>query len=85
LKKLETGTGSPDEHTRNGFYSIIAFFLFLMIEKITGFIPNTHALGTLNLIANFFDNSAHGTTVVGAFEVSLTVIELKKVLDKYLN
>jgi hypothetical protein len=55
---------------------MMAFFLFLIIEKITGLIPNAHALGTLNLIANFFDNSAHGTTVVGAFQVSNMVKKL---------
>ena len=70
------GKGTHDEQTQSGFYSILAFFLFLMIEKITGLIPNAHALGILNLVANFFDNSAHGTTVVGAFEVSLTVYNL---------
>jgi hypothetical protein len=65
--------GTQDDKIHNGLCSIIAFFVFLVIEKITGLIPNAHALGTLNLIANFFDNSAHGTTVVGAFQVSATV------------
>jgi hypothetical protein len=43
----------------------------LIIEKVTELVPDAHALGTLNLIANFLDNSAHGTTVVGAFQNSL--------------
>ena len=61
---------------RNGKIIIAAFMLFLAIEKITGIIPNAHAVGTLNLIANLFDNGSHATTVVGAFQVSLTVIFL---------
>jgi hypothetical protein len=69
----ETLSESHGENIKSGFYSIIAFLIFLLIEKVTEMIPNAHALGTLNLIANFFDNSAHGTTVVGAFQVSLTV------------
>jgi len=69
--------GSHEEKIHNGLCSIIAFFVFLVIEKITGLIPNAHALGTLNLIANFFDNSAHGTTVVGAFQVSTTVRQIQ--------
>jgi hypothetical protein len=69
----ETLSDSHAENIKSGFYSIIAFLVFLLIEKVTEMIPNAHALGTLNLIANFFDNSAHGTTVVGGFQVSLTV------------
>jgi hypothetical protein len=69
--------GNPNNSIKNGIYSIIAFLTFLTIEKLTSLIPDTHALGTLNLIANFFDNSAHGTTVVGAFNVSFTVINTK--------
>ena len=33
-------------------------------------VPNAHALGTLNLIANVLDNTAHGTSVIGAFQNS---------------
>ena len=51
--------------------------LFLTIEKLTGLIPNARALGTLNLIANLFDNGSHATTVVGSFQVSTTVNILK--------
>lgn len=66
----EASHGDEKSKINNGLCSILAFFTFLLIEKITNLIPNMHALGTLNLIANFFDNSAHGTTVVGAFQVS---------------
>ena len=65
--------GEHDDKILNGLLTILSFFVFLLIDKITGLIPNAHALGVLNLIANFFDNSAHGTTVVGAFQVSTTV------------
>ena len=58
---------------KNGKIIVVAFMIFLTIEKITGIIPNAHAIGTLNLIANLFDNGSHATTVVGAFQVSLTV------------
>lgn len=68
----EATNGSHSEKIHNGLFAILAFFIFLVIEKITGLIPHAHALGTLNLVANFFDNSAHGTTVVGAFQVSAT-------------
>ena len=57
----------------NGLYSIGFLFLYLVIDKMTGMVPNAHALGTLNLVANFFENSAHGTTVVGAFRTSFWV------------
>ena len=57
----------------NGLYSIGFLFLYLVIDKMTGMIPNAHALGTLNLVANFFENSAHGTTVGGAFRTSFWV------------
>lgn len=62
---------SNDQVVRNGLNSIGSFFIFLTIEKFTELIPNAHALGTLNLVANFVDNSAHGTTVVGAFQTSI--------------
>lgn len=45
----------------------------MVVEILTELIPNVHALGTLNLIANFLDNSVHGTTVVGAFQNSFKV------------
>lgn len=64
---------SEHEIKRIGLISIAAFVIFLIIEKTTELIPNAHALGTLNLIANFLDNSAHGTSVVGAFQNSLKV------------
>jgi hypothetical protein len=66
--------GQPeDEIQRNGVIIITAFFLFLVIEKVTELVPNAHALGTLNLVANFLDNTAHGTSVVGAFQNSFKV------------
>ncbi|RNA18809.1 zinc transporter ZIP13 -like protein [Brachionus plicatilis] len=54
----------------NGLIIISSFLLFLIVEILTELVPNAHALGTLNLIANFLDNSVHGTTVVGAFKNS---------------
>lgn len=62
---------SEPEMIRNGLNTIGSFFIFLTIEKFTELIPNAHALGTLNLIANVVDNSAHGTTVVGSFQNSV--------------
>ena len=47
-----------------GQYCLISFCMFLLIDKLTGFIPDARSLGILNLIANFSDNSAHGATVV---------------------
>jgi zinc transporter ZupT len=58
------------EAGQNGMRVISSFMIFLIIEKTTGLIPGAHALGVLNLLANFFDNMAHGTTVVGAFQNS---------------
>lgn len=68
-ESMENAT--EQQMVRNGLNSIGSFFIFMTIEKFTELIPNAHALGTLNLIANFVDNSAHGTTVVGAFETSV--------------
>lgn len=69
-ESMESSSGS-DQVVRNGLNSIASFVVFLSIEKLTELIPNAHALGTLNLIANFVDNSAHGTTVVGSFQTSM--------------
>ncbi len=66
-------TEDHGEQYKNSLCIIASFLLFLTIEKMTSLLPNTRALGTLNLIANFFDNSMHGTTVVGEFQVSTTV------------
>jgi hypothetical protein len=71
--KFSLFTGSEAIMLQNGKYIVMAFMLFLCIEKITGIIPDAHAVGTLNLIANLFDNGSHATTVVGAFQVSMTV------------
>lgn len=57
----------------NGLIIISSFLLFMIVEILTELVPNAHALGTLNLIANFLDNSVHGTTVVGAFQNSFKV------------
>ena len=65
--------GGEEKQIKTGLYIIYAFMLFLTIEKLTGLIPNARALGTLNLIANLFDNGSHATTVVGSFQVSATV------------
>ncbi len=64
---------AEDEIQKNGLIVIVAFFAFLVIEKVTELVPNAHALGTLNLVANFLDNTAHGTSVVGAFQNSIKV------------
>ncbi len=70
-ESIESAKSNQQQILRNGLNSIGSFFVFLTIEKFTELVPNAHALGVLNLIANFVDNSAHGTTVVGAFEASV--------------
>jgi hypothetical protein len=51
---------------------LFAFISFLTIDKLSQ-IADAQALGTINLVANFFDNMTHGTTVVGAFMISTKV------------
>ena len=63
----ENFSGNHESQIKNGIYTLLAFLIFLVIEKITESNSNTRALGTLNLIANFFDNSVHGITVVRFF------------------
>lgn len=66
----------PESHSNkevtfnNGLITIGFLFLYIIIDKLTGLMPNAHAIGTMNLVANFFENSAHATSVVGAFKSS---------------
>lgn len=71
---------------KNGKYIVMAFMLFLCIEKITGIIPDAHAVGTLNLIANLFDNGSHATTVSNSlFRFSRCISLIKLVYIKVVG
>lgn len=67
----------------NSLWVVLFFVIFVLIEKLPDLLPTDPVSSvitkfirpsTINLITNVIDNTAHCTTVIGAFMISYTVI-----------
>ena len=74
LKFLKFSKSRRNDWKKVDSISMVSFCVFLMIDKLTGLVPQARFLGILNLIANFSDNIAHGATVVSSKTLGFILI-----------